>query len=118
MKSLINIVLILLLGLLTAQFFPWWFIAPLCLAIGFGVAENAGKAFALGFFSVFLLWAGVAAFTYLNGAEQIAMRMGVLLGDLQGGILIVVTGLIGGLIGGLALASGSSLRNWLAPRKT
>lgn len=111
MKPTTAILLILVLGFIFSQFLPWWIIVPIAALVGFGAAEKGGKSFAFGFLGVSLLWGGVAAYIYFTGGEIIANRMGSLLGDLNGGIMVVVTGLLGGVLGGLGSASGAYLRD-------
>lgn len=106
MRTILQILLILLLARLLSFFLPWWSLAPAAFIIGLLLARKSGGAFLAGFLGIFLLWGAYAYLYNLENDGLLAGKMGELLGGLSPLLMILVTAVLGGLLGGLASLSG------------
>lgn len=95
---------------LLQPYLPWWVIGLICFATAYYSKLTIGKAFLTGFFSIFMAWAGLAAFIDYQNAGLLSAKIAALLHLPNKILLIVITGLIGGLVGGLSALTGSLAR--------
>ena len=100
----------MVLGLLTAQFLPWWSVVLVCFVVGAMMNMNGWKSFLCGLIAIFLLWGLSAGWAFHHGSYIIANRMGDLLGGVGGVALMFITGILGGLVGGLGSMTGGYFR--------
>lgn len=117
MKLLIQIVVVLVLGWILAQFLPWWSVAIAGGLAGFAVSKKGGRSFLGGFLGIFALWAVVALLQTTGTGSDLHERFAQLLPlPLNGTGLIFFSALIGGLVAGLGGLSGTLLRKSLSGR--
>jgi len=97
---------------------PWWSIAVLAFAMGFGLAQSGRAGFLAGFVGLGLSWLVPAAWLAFENNGLLAHRMAQLL-PLGGSVpvLVLVTTLIIGLVGGLAGLAGRWLREAVTPAR-
>lgn len=115
MKLLIQIVIVLVLGWILAQFLPWWSVAVAGGLAGFVNSKKGGRSFLGGFLGIFVLWAVVALLQTTGTDSDLHVRFAELLPlPLSGTGLILFSALIGGLAGGLGGLSGTLLRKSLS----
>lgn len=90
---------------------PWWSMAAVAFAAGFGLAPSGWAAFGAGFGGAGLSWLLPAAWLSYQNEELLAHRVAQLL-PLGGSpvALVLATGLVAGLVGGLAALAGTWLR--------
>ena len=110
MKFIFGIIGMMVLGLLTAQFLPWWSVVLVCFVVGAMMNMNGWKSFLCGLIAIFLLWGLSAGWAFHHGSYLIANRMGDLLGGVGGVALMFITGILGGLVGGLGSLTGGYFR--------
>jgi uncharacterized membrane protein len=117
MKLLKQIVVVLLLGWLLAQFLPWWSVAIAGGIAGFAISKKVGRAFLGGFLGIFILWAVVALLQTTGTGSDLHEKFAQLLPlPLNGTGLIFFSALIGGLAGGLGGWTGTLLRKSFSDR--
>ncbi len=99
--------IILILGFIAQQFFPFWIIAVVAGLVGLLFHyKNSATGFAAGFTAATLLWSGYAHFLNAANLNMLASKMGDLF-QLKSSYLVYLTGLVGGLLGGLGAMTGS-----------
>lgn len=106
MKTIYQIFLTLLVGLVLQLFLPWWSLAIGAAGVAFFFEQAGWRAFLGGFVAAFVLWAGAAWWLNANGGEILAGRLNQLL-PLNS---LLFTGLVGGLVGGFAALTGKMVR--------
>lgn len=110
--------IILVLGFISQNFFPFWSIAVVAALVGFFFKyENSVASFAAGTAAVTLLWSSYAGFLNSANLSQLSGEIGQLFKVGQG-YLIPATGLIGGLLGGLGAQTGTLLRKLFEKENT
>ncbi|MGK7390845.1 MAG: hypothetical protein ACNS60_10850 [Candidatus Cyclobacteriaceae bacterium M2_1C_046] len=114
MKFLIQMILTLLLGLILAQFLPFWSVAIAGFVAGLFIKINGFKSFFAGFLGIALLW-GFSAWFISSANNHILMERIAGVFTLSPALLLLLTSVLGGLIGGFAAASGTQLRHVLFP---
>jgi hypothetical protein len=107
MKFGIQLIAIAVGSLVAQLFLPWWSIALVAFACGYGLKSS--QNFLAGFLAVGILWAGYAYFLDAAGAAPLAERVAGIL-TISKNLLFLVTAFVGGLVGGLAAVTGSLLR--------
>ena len=102
---------VLILGILTQLFFPWWVSAVAAFWVGLWVADSPSKSYLYGFAAMTLMWSVYAGIqSSANGGLITTAFSNVFGGKLSGGQLIAATGFIGGLVGGFSAMTGTLLR--------
>jgi hypothetical protein len=118
MRLLYPIAFVILVGLLLAQFLPWWSIALAGAGAGYLWDGHRGRSFLFGFLGGFLLWTVAAILiTYSTGSDlgdRFAKMMQL---PANGTLLAVVSGVIAGLVAGFAAFTGDSIRRISRPKK-
>jgi hypothetical protein len=109
MKSIIQLLVIALLGWLLTLFLPWWGIAVAGFTGGYLVKSKAN--FLSGFIAIALLWALHAWVIDGNAAAPLTEKVAALLMVKSKPALFAVTAVLGGLVGGLAALSGALLKS-------
>lgn len=105
------IVTVAVLGLLLAQFLPWWSIALAGLVAGWFLRGHRGRSFLGGFVGGWLLWAGAALTISLTTGSDLADKFSTLMGfGGNGMVLALISGVIAGLVAGIAAFTGDSIR--------
>jgi len=113
MKFSVSFLLTALLSFIAGLYFPWWSIAIAAFMVALLIHQKAGMAFASAFFSMLLLWSGLAWWINVNNENILSLKIAELLGIGNNTLLLVlITGITGGLVAGLAAISGSLLRTW------
>lgn len=110
MKYWVHVIIVLLLGALLGQFFPWWSIAVIAAISSFLLKHKFGLAAMFGFLAGILLWGGLAFYLDVENQHILSSRMGELFGGLNSTLLIVMTGFLGGVIVSLGSMVGSALQ--------
>ncbi|OGX85568.1 hypothetical protein [Hymenobacter glacialis] len=110
------LLLILVLSSAVQLDLPWWSMAVVAFAIGFGLAPSAWAAFGAGFGGTGLSWLIPAAWLSHQNDNLLAGRVAQLL-PLGGSAvaLLLLTGVLAGLVGGLAALAGTWLRQAVRP---
>lgn len=112
MRFIFNILLLVCLAALLQWLLGyWWLVGAAAFFIGGITGGRSGtRSFFIGFWGIFLLWAGVAFYQAFPNEFMLAEKMASLL-QLKGNpfALLAVTATIGGLVGGFASLSGNSL---------
>lgn len=102
--------IILAVGFIAHQFFPFWVIAVVSGVVGLLFHyENSAASFAAGFAAATLLWSTYAGILNAINLSLLSSKMGELF-HLNGTYLTYLTGLVGGLLGGLGAMTGSLCR--------
>lgn len=109
MKILILIAINIIAGLILLPYLPWWAVSLLCFGTGYFSKLSAKQLFVAGFCSIFLLWAGVAAFIDFGNAHILATKIAMLFHLPNTYLLLLITGLIGGLVGGFSAMTAGFL---------
>jgi hypothetical protein len=103
---------VLVLGILSQLFFPWWSCAIVAFYVGVWIADSPSKSYAYGFAAMLLMWTVYAGFqSSINGGLIGTAFSNVFGGKLSSGQLIAGTGFIGGLVGGFSAMTGTLLRD-------
>lgn len=111
MRILLQILVVAFLGLVLAQFMPWWSAAIAGAAAGYFFAGHRGRSFLAGFLGIFLLWAFTAIYLRYAASSDFPDRFAQLFGpSVSGTMLVVITGMIGGIAGGFGAFTGDSLK--------
>ena len=101
----ISFILILVLGFLLSYVLPWWVIGPLCFGVSFFMKLRPGRALAVSFFGIFVLW--IAQIYWLD-AHSIQEIIGGLF-NIPNSTTPFLASAIGGVVGGVFGLSGSLL---------
>jgi len=92
-------------------FLPWWGLVITCILLGFLFEKMNRFPFLAGFFAVFLLWSGFAAWIDHANLSILGTRVIKLFPVPPSSfLLILITGAIGGLIGGFSALTGHTFR--------
>ncbi len=109
-NAALQTILILGLGFLAHQFFPFWVIAIVAGITGLLFKnQHAGVSYAAGFAAASLLWGGYAAFLNFGNAGSLSGKMGEVF-PIGSSYLSWTTGAIGGLLGGFGAMTGTLAR--------
>lgn len=110
MKFLIAFLLTALLSYAAGFYLPWWSIAIAAFVVAVVIPQKPGKAFLVGFLSLFLLWMFLALYIDMGNQHILSMKIAELLFKSHSHALIMsATGLVAGLVGGFAALSGAYL---------
>jgi hypothetical protein len=102
--------LILALGFVAHQFFPFWIIAVVGGVVGLLFRyENSGASYAAGFAAALLLWSGYAGFLDAANAKSLSTKLGEVF-HVGGPYLMYLTGMVGGILGGFGAMTGTLAR--------
>ena len=104
---------VLVLGNLCRFGLPWWCIAPIAAVIAWFIAENGWKAFFGGLLGGFLLWYASAWMSDSSNNGMLSAKVGQLFMGVQGGQLLLASGLLGGLLAGFGALTGKMARDML-----
>ena len=111
MKFFISLILTALLSFAACLYFRWWSIAVAAFIVAVLIPQKPGKAFLMGFLSLFLLWGGLSFWISTNNEQLLAHKISVLILKMDNPyFLILTTALIGALVAGFAALTGSYLR--------
>lgn len=110
MRPILFVIFVILAGFVGQQFLPWWAIAVIAAMLSFIFDIEAKVSFWAGFLAVALLWGGSAIFLSTLNEGVLSARIGSLLGNMPGFVLILITAIIGGVFGGLGALNGSFAR--------
>ena len=111
MRSIIVVLLIAFLSFAACLFFPWWSIAIVAFVVVLLIPIHPGKAFAAGFFALFLLWGGLSYWISNNNHDVLAHKMSVLVLKQDNPLfLVLATACIGALVAGFGALTGSVIR--------
>ena len=111
MRLILQILVTAFLGLILAQFMPWWSVAIAAAAAGYFFKGHRGKSFLAGFLGIFLLWFLAALYIKISTGSDFPDRFAMLFPfPLSGTALMAVSGVIGGLVGGFGAFTGDSLQ--------
>lgn len=88
----------------------WWWIMIVAFANGAAVARSGGRALWTGGLAAGLLWAGAAAYFYLDGGRIITARMARLFGLGGAWTMIPLTALVAVSAAGLSGYAGFAVR--------
>lgn len=113
MKFFLSTILISLASIVAGMFLPWWCIAVVSFGIVYLYRLKPGIGFLSGFTGVFVCWAIIALLRNSANESILANRIAMLFPlDGNGGLLVLISGLVGGLVGGLAgLSAGFLFRS-------
>lgn len=98
------------LGILFAEWLPWWYIAITGLGIGYLCKLKPRLSFLLGTLSVFILWFAYSYWLDKQGGAILSPKFAELFAPLTSGStlnLFLITGIIGGLVSGMATLTGA-----------
>ena len=98
--------LILIFSFIAEILLPWWSIAIVAFAIGFGKSPTGWKSFWAGFLGVGFLWWLASGYIHFRTDGILTSKVGEMLRLPLPILVVLITGLIGGLVGGLAATSG------------
>lgn len=107
---IISLCLNFALGILFADWLPWWNIVITGLGIGFLCKLKPHFALLLGSLSVFFLWFAYSYWLDKQGGAILSLKLAELFAPLTQGSslnLFLITGIIGGLVSGIATLTGS-----------
>ena len=114
---MISILIIVLLSLLAQLVLPWWSIALVAFAVGFGRSQTGGQAFWAGAIGIGLVWQIYALVIHIRNAGVLTSRISQLFFKADMPILLLeVSVLVGALVGGLAAYSGYLCRRAVNPQ--
>lgn len=105
-KVMFIVVLLVILGMTTQRWLPWWGMALWGLGLGLWLSPGVLAGFGAGFLGGFLLWGGYAAWLNQANGGLLAGRIGEMLGGLSPWSVVIGTALLGGLLGGLSVLTG------------
>lgn len=108
MRFPVQIIVIIILGYLLEQFFPWWSVAIAAFLGGLLVTTRLN--FLAGFLAIGLLWTGKALVTDVSSDSEFADRVARIFMLHNKSILLLVTFVLSGIVGGFAAMTGSALR--------
>lgn len=106
MKTIYQITLTALLGLVLQLFLPWWSLAVAAAVVGFFFDQPGWRAFVGGFSGACLLWTAMAWWLDAGGGYLVSGRLNQLLPVHS----LLLTGVVGGLVGGFAAVTGKLVR--------
>ncbi len=107
MRTVLFGIFTILAGFIAQQFLPWWIIVAIAGILSFIFDLKTGVSFWAGFVAAALLWGGYAGYLNIANEGMLAARVGKLLGDMPGFVLIIITAMVGGIFGGLGALIGS-----------
>ena len=111
MKFFVSLLLIAFLSFVAGLFLPWWSIALVAFLVIAVISLSPGRAFLVGFLSIFLLWGIMSFVISQNNDHLLASKVSPLILKMDNAfLLILVTALIGGLVAGFAALTASFLR--------
>lgn len=111
-KFFVSLLLVALLSFTICLYMPWWSIAIVAFVVGLIIYQKPYLSFIAGFFSLLLLWGGLAWYISAANNDILAHRIApVILNEDAPMTLIIITALIGALTAGFAALSGSLLRS-------
>ena len=118
MRLLLQILVVAFLGLVLAQFMPWWGVAIAGATAGYFFAGHRGKSFLAGFIGIFILWFAMAFYMKISTGSDFADRFAQLFPfPLSGTALMAVSGVIGGIIGGFGAFTGDSIKRLIGKQR-
>ena len=115
MKELIFCLSIVILHLILSQVMPWWNLALVAFAVGLIIRIGYLRSFWLAFISIFLLWAGMSAFTDLQNQCLLGSKLAQMLNVSSPLIVYSISGVLGALVSAFSAASGYSLSKLIFP---
>jgi hypothetical protein len=102
---------IVVVGLVLAQFLPWWSITFAGVLAGWLWCGHRGRSFFAGFLGGLLLWTGAALVIMLSTGSDFPDKFAKVMFLPPNGILLaIVAGVVAGLVAGIAAYTGDSLR--------
>ena len=105
--------IIIIVGFIAHQFFPFWIIAIVAGLVGLLFHyENSAASFAAGFAAATFLWSSYAGWLNFSNMKLLPGKLGELF-HMNGSYLVYLTGLAGGLLGGLGAMTGTLGRKLL-----
>lgn len=117
MRILYPVLFVIVVGLVLAQFLPWWSIALAGAGAGFLFRGHYGKTFLGAFLGALLLWAGAAIFITQSTGSDLGDKFAKLMGLPANGLLLaVVAGVLAGLIAGFAAMTGDAIGRIVKPK--
>lgn len=110
-RNLIHFILVIIIALILAGFFPWWYIMLAGFLTGLFFPLKKVAVFFVPFLAIALLWI-VQAFLISSANDFTLAKKIAVLFPLGGNayLLILVTGIIGGLAAGMAGIFGKQCR--------
>ncbi len=102
--------LIFIFSFLEEMLLPWWSIAIVAFAVGFGKAQSGWKSFGAGFLGIGILWWVTSGFIHFWTHGILTYKVGAMFTLPLPILVVLITGLIGGLVGGLAAGAGFHFR--------
>lgn len=106
----IVICFVLMLALQLATPFWWW---VMLVPFGFGLwkSRSAWESARVGMISAGALWLAMSLWQWLNGGQQLALRMSGMLGLSSGAVMVVMTTVVAATVAGVTGACGYSLKS-------
>lgn len=106
----IAICFVLMLALELATPFWWW---VMLVPFGFGLwkSRSAWESARVGMISAGALWLAMSLWQWLNGGQQLALRMSGMLGRSSGAVMVLLTTAVAAIAAGVAGACGYSLKS-------
>jgi hypothetical protein len=105
-NTLLAILLIFILGNLCHLGLPWWSLAFIAAGIGWTISQSAWAAFFAGLTGGFLLWYSNAWYVDSANGGLLSAKVGQLFMGVQGGQLMLASGLLGALLGAFGALTG------------
>ena len=102
--------LILIFSFIAEILLPWWSIAIVAFAIGFGKTPTGWKSFWAGFLGAGFLWWLASGTIHFRTDGILTSKVGEMFTLPLPILVVLITGLVGGLVGGLAAGAGFHLR--------
>ena len=114
MKTIFYIFLLLVFGILTQSFLPWWITAPTAAIVGLIAKMTSWKSFGIGFLAMSLLWGGYAFWQHQSTGGFLTNRIAELFGGIGAPALILICALLGGILGGMGMLCGGLARKLIS----
>ena len=76
MKKILPFLLTILLSYLAGAFLTWWSFMPVVMMIHFFIPIKPGRAFLIGFFSLFILWGGLSWMMDASNHHILSQKIG------------------------------------------
>lgn len=110
MNLVARIAIVVILGVLSQIYLPWWSAVVIALVVELALGKGDNTSFFVGFYGVAVPWMILAMYIDVKSESILSVRILDLFKLPQFSVvMIVLTGLIGGLVG----AAGSVAGGWI-----
>lgn len=101
------VLLIMIGGMVTQWYLPWWSLVLVAFLAGYFLPlRRTAHSFFAGFVAGFLLWSLYASYLEVTNDGVLAARIGFLLGGISGSLLPLLSGIFAGILSGMGALSG------------